>query len=306
MTTMQPTQACKYGVVSTSAQIVETPIETLDIGWERFRLVRPREYATMRDSIKQYGQISPATVGRAMAVPQCYELIDGFKRYRACMELGIATMKIQVLGGSIHALKAAIVNLNRGQGTLHAFEEALVVRSLHRDDLLTQQQIATLLGRHKSWACRRIALSERLCEEAIEHIRLGLIGFATSRELWRLPRGNQPEALACILKHRLNSRETAQLVSRLMQSPRWEHENILHMPLDILDTRRPPRPPDAPTTCVRLCTALENACVCIEAAKTAKFSFDATQRGNVLGVVDRSAMLLAGLKAALEEDGHVY
>ena len=44
-------------------------------------------------------------------------------------------------------------------------EEALVVHSLFHEDTLSQIEIATLLGRHKSWVCRRIALIDRLCDE---------------------------------------------------------------------------------------------------------------------------------------------
>lgn len=117
-----------------------------------------------------------------------------------------------------------------------------MVRSLHRDDGLSQLEIATLLGRHKSWACRRIALCERLCEEAIKNICLGLLGFSTARELCRLPRGNQAAALTCILKHRLNSHETEQLIKLLLESPGYSHAAILHLPLDILEQRQPPKP----------------------------------------------------------------
>jgi len=44
-------------------------------------------------------------------------------------------------------------------------EEAWIVHSLARDDSLSQQQMAKLFGRHKSWVSRRLALVERLCPE---------------------------------------------------------------------------------------------------------------------------------------------
>lgn len=265
----------------------------------------------MRESIDRYGQISPVTVGRALDDTKRYELIDGFKRYRACRDLGRTTMSIQELKGGTHALKAAMVNLNRSQGTLHAFEEALVAQSLYRDDCLDQQQIAVLLGRHKSWVCRRIALCERLCEEAIGHIRLGLIGFATARELWRLPRGNQSAALACVARHRLDSRETAFLVSRLLQSPSWEHESILRLPIDILDRRRPPRPSAVAAATVsayeQVCAALEAVRAGIDEATGRIERFDGTQRKTVLEKAVAATQRLAEFQAALEAGlSHVY
>ncbi|MEZ6152463.1 MAG: hypothetical protein R3C09_20375 [Pirellulaceae bacterium] len=43
------------------------------------------------------------------------------------------------------------------------------------DDGLEQIEVAQMLGRHKSWVNRRLALIERLCSEARESLRLGLI-----------------------------------------------------------------------------------------------------------------------------------
>jgi ParB-like chromosome segregation protein Spo0J len=262
--------------------IIEAPVAAMNTDYERFRLVRPNEYKVMCDSMKYYGQISPATAGQAIGDKSRYDLIDGFKRYRACVKLEIPTLKIRLFQGSAHVMKAAILTLNGSQRSLHAFEEALVARSLFQDDCLNQRQIAALFGRHKSWACRRIALCERSCEELVEHIRLGLIGFAAARELWRLPRGNQATALACVLKHRLSSRETTQLVELLLQAAPWEHENIMRLPLDIIDQRRPPRP--ARTKIIG--TAHERFLLCLEAVRV-----DAQQaRTDNLGAEQRNTL----------------
>jgi hypothetical protein len=102
--------------------------------------------------------------------------------------------------------------------------------------------MATLLGRHKSWVCRRVSLIERLCDEAVELIKLGLLSVTAARELARLPRGNQRAPLGTIQKYRLDTRETARLVSILLERPRWDHEIVLNFPQEILDDRTPPRP----------------------------------------------------------------
>jgi ParB-like chromosome segregation protein Spo0J len=280
---------------------IDVAVSALLPNYERLRLVRPREYALMHDSVQRFGQISPAAAGRVKDDTERYELVDGFKRYRACVALGIATMKIQVIEGGVHALKAAIINLNRCQATLHAFEEALVVHSLYREDTLAQKQIAVLFGRHKSWACRRIALCERLCDEAVAEIRLGLLGFATARQLCRLPRGNQAAALACVHKHRLSSHETAQLVSRLLQSPRWEQESILHLPLDILEQRHAVRAALQTDTdgYTCLCATLDSVCTRIAALDVQRIVDDTKRRDTLRGKIARAATSLNGLKAAL-------
>lgn len=103
--------------------------------------------------------------------------------------------------------KAATPQLNWSDRSINEMEEALVLQSLHREDGLTQIEIATLLGRDKSWVSRRISLVERLSEEVQEDIRLGLLSVMTSRELAKLPRGNQKEAAEAILKGRYTTRE---------------------------------------------------------------------------------------------------
>jgi ParB-like chromosome segregation protein Spo0J len=282
--------------------IPEVPLTAISTGYEKLRLVRPREYSAMQGSLGRYGQLSPVSVGRIAGDDTRYELIDGFKRYRGLGALHKTMIRIRVMEGGVHALKAAIVGLNRSQGTLHAFEEALVVHSLHREDGLGQSEIAALLGRHKSWACRRIAMCERLCGEAIETIRLGLLGFSVARELWRLPRGNQAAALECMLKHRLDSRETALLVGELLQTPGYSHATILHLPLGILEQRQPPRPPGmakAPHAWKRFRAILKKAHTHAAALLTLAGQLGTKERAEAVAEVILAADMLSSLKAAL-------
>ena len=213
-----------------------------DIGHSlgNLRLIHPPSDGAMVESMRRYGQLSPVVV--APPVEGRYELLDGFKRLRACQKLGLENLTATVLGGGRRALKAAMIQLNWKARSIGKLEEAMVLHSLVHDDGLTQLEIATLLGRHKSWVSRRIALIERLCDELLEQMRLGLLSATFGRELARLPRGNQEAALATIQKHRLTSRESARLVSILLERPRWDHQAILGFPHEILDDRSPPRP----------------------------------------------------------------
>jgi hypothetical protein len=70
--------------------------------------------------------------------------------------------------------------------------------------------------------------------------------MTTGRELAKLPRGNQVNALKTILKYRFTTLETARLVSSLLTEPVYYHENILSFPASILHDRVPPRPPKSP------------------------------------------------------------
>jgi ParB/RepB/Spo0J family partition protein len=218
---------------------VEIALSEIGQSYGRLRLVHPQADAGMMDSLRQFGQIFPVVV---VALGERYELVDGFKRLRALKHLGHERVKASVVDLSVHALKAAMIVLNRRKGTICDLEEGMVVHSLCREDGLSQVEVALLLGRHKSWVCRRLSLIERLCDEALEHIRLGLIPMSIGRELCRLPRGNQQGALCTILKYRLSSRESARLVSLLLQRPRWGWQNLLNFPIEILSERVPESP----------------------------------------------------------------
>ncbi len=216
--------------------IQELAISEIGERYGVFRIVTPRADSAMVKSIRKYGQISPVVCVRGEG---SYELIDGFKRLRACRSLNKEKVRAKVIEVSGRVCKAAIIQLNQGGASINEIEEALVLQSLHREDGLTQIEIAALLGKDKSWVSRRIALIERLSEDVQEDIRLGLISVITGRELAKLPRGNQREAADAIVKHRYSTREAAKLIGHLLCRPRWEYSAILAGPWEIVGPRQP-------------------------------------------------------------------
>ena len=216
--------------------IEELGISEIGQRYGAFRIVTPRADVAMVKSIRKYGQLSPVVCVKG---ERGYELIDGFKRLRACRRLNRENVRAKVIEVSGRVCKAAIIQLNQLGRSINEMEEALVLQSLHREDGLTQIEIATLLGRDKSWVSRRIALIERLSEDVQEDIRLGLISVITGRELAKLPRGNQKETADAILKRRYSTREAAKLIGHLVCRPRWEYSAILAGPWEIVEPRQP-------------------------------------------------------------------
>jgi len=201
-----------------------------------FRIMSPRADAAMVKSIQKYGQISPVVCVRAEGG---YQMIDGFKRLRACRRLDKTTLRAKTMEVSGRVCKAAIIQLNLSGRSISEMEEALVLQSLYREDGLTQVEIAALLGRDKSWVSRRISLIERLSEEVQEDIQLGLISVMTGRDLAKLPRGNQKEAADAILKRHYSTREAAKLIGYLLSRPRWDYSAILARPWEVVEPREP-------------------------------------------------------------------
>jgi ParB-like chromosome segregation protein Spo0J len=204
------------------------PITRIGERFAPLRIADPvAEHAMLRSMVK-YGQQTPVVVCRiADGDP---ELLDGFKRLRAGRQLGIKELTVRTLDVGPRACKAAMLLLNRVGRPITSMEEALVVHSLCHEDGLNQVEIATLLNCHKSWVCRRLALIERLCDEAQESIRLGLLPASIGAELSRLQRCNQEHLLAAIRKQKLTWRETREVVAALSSKPQREHEAILKDP----------------------------------------------------------------------------
>ena len=194
------------------------------------RLVSPGGQARIKSSLATYGQISPIVVLDGDGPP--YQVLDGFKRARAARELGsLPRLSARRLAIGKLAAKAAVVQLNQASGSVSPIEEGLAIRSLVRDDGLTQLEVAALFGRHPSWVCRRLALVERLCDEALERVRVGLVSPGVSREIAKLPRGNQSTLLDCLDKHQLTCRESAWLVTELLALQQGKWNELLAAPL---------------------------------------------------------------------------
>ena len=197
-------------------QVQPLPLERIDERLCRYRLQDAGWERRMVQSLERYGQMSPIVV---CLHEEAYVLIDGFKRLRAARTLsGITQLQARHIEVDEQGAKAAIYNLNRIGQRPQELEESWIVHALVREDGLSQVEAAQLLGRHKSWVCRRLAMLERLCEPAKEELRLGLLTPAVARQLTRLPRGNQLAALHTTREESLTCRELSRVVELLLAS----------------------------------------------------------------------------------------
>ena len=187
-------------------------LECQEIGehYGRYRLHLPEAERAMARSLERYGQLSPVVVCRRQ---ERYELIDGFKRLGAARGLAqISHLSARLLEADERTAKAAIYGLNRAGGRTRELEEAWIIQALVREDGMSQVEVAELLGRHKSWVCRRLALIERLGPKAKDELRVGLLTPTAARQIVRLPEGNQAEVLEAIRREALSSAELAGVV----------------------------------------------------------------------------------------------
>jgi len=185
----------------------------------QYRLIQPEAVRSMELSMRSAGQLHPLIL---LKNDQGYHIIDGIKRYRAAVELGIEEMPSLVFEVDVVMAKAMILHYNRHSSSLSMYEQGLIVRSLIHDHRLSQREIAGVLRQSHSWVCRRLSLAERLATEVQDALRMGAITVSHGRELVKLPRGNQTQALAVVIQEGLTSRESAILVEKLLKTTRVE------------------------------------------------------------------------------------
>jgi hypothetical protein len=210
------------------------PVALDDLGqrYRRYRLGDPDAEEAMAGSLRRWGQLAPVV---ACVRQEKLELLDGFKRLTAARQLGAwTTLSVHVLDVDEPTAKAAILGLNRDQRPVRELEEAWVVQGLVRDDGMSQVQAAQLLGRHKSWVCRRLALLEKLSTEVKEDLRLGLLGPALARQLVRLPAGNQQEVLALTRREALTAPEVSGVIELLQGAGQEQAAFVLAKPREAL------------------------------------------------------------------------
>lgn len=205
------------------------PVSVAELGvmYRRYRLSDPSAEEAMARSLSSYGQLSPATA--------CWrrdraELLDGFKRQAAAVAMGWSTLSVRLVEVDERSAKAAIMGLNRTGQQPSELEEAWIVQALVREDGLSQVEAAQLLGKHKSWVCRRLALLERLGVEAQSELRLGLLSAGVARQLTRLPVGNQAAVLSAARRDSLTAVEVQGVVDLLRGASLEQEAYVLGSP----------------------------------------------------------------------------
>ncbi len=179
------------------------------------RLCDAAAVEAMQRSLSRQGQLTPAVVfeqdGRL-------EVLDGFKRLRAARALGWTAVAVTVAEVDRVEAKLWLAELHRQRG-LSELEEGWLVRSLHREDRLSQAEIARRLDRHKSWVCRRLMLVETLEPTVQADVRLGLLCPRAAMALSALPRGNQPGAAEVVIRQGWTVRQSELWVAELAELP---------------------------------------------------------------------------------------
>ncbi len=193
--------------------VVEIPVDQIHPNrYQPRRAVPDDTLAELVQSIKTRGVIQPISV---RPVGSEYEIVAGERRWRACQAAGLATVPCIVQDVSDQeALQMALIeNLQRED--LSSIEAAHAYRKLINDFGLTQDQVASLIGKSRSAIANTLRLLD-LPEEIQNSIHSGTISEGHGRALLGLSEFPEilMEAWMYVEANDLSVRETEELVRR--------------------------------------------------------------------------------------------
>jgi ParB family chromosome partitioning protein len=175
--------------------------------------------AELADSIRVNGIIQPIVVRRT---GDRYRIIAGERRWRAAQRAGLLKVPVVVRdieeGASKKLLELALVE-NIQRENLNPVDEALAYQRLSDEHALTQEQIATAVGKDRSSVANFLRLL-KLPQEVLNDLASGALSMGHARALLALPdAAAQRHASREIISRGLSVRDTETLVKKMSARP---------------------------------------------------------------------------------------
>lgn len=172
----------------------------------------------LADSIKANGIIQPIVVRKVGA---SYRIIAGERRWRAAQRAGLLKVPVVVreLSGNQdqeNLQLALIENIQREE--LNCIDEAIAYNRLLRDFQMTQEQVATSVGKDRSTVANFLRLL-KLPDEVRSELAAGTLAMGHARALLSLPSEQaQRQAAREVVSKGLSVRETEAMVRQELDS----------------------------------------------------------------------------------------
>ncbi|HSH35040.1 ParB/RepB/Spo0J family partition protein [Schnuerera sp.] len=163
----------------------------------------------LTDSIKQYGVIQPIVVRKKNDI---FEIIAGERRWRAAKAAGLTEVPCIVKKvDDKQAMKLALIE-NLQRDNLNPIEEAYAFEGLIKEHNLTQEEVASAIGKSRSYIANTIRLL-KLDDEIKDYISKGKLSSGHGRALLGIK--NKEEMIKTaqnIMNNNMNVRETEKVV----------------------------------------------------------------------------------------------
>lgn len=168
----------------------------------------------LADSIKEHGLIQPIVV-RPLPNGLTYQIIAGERRWRACKLLKMEEVPVIIREtDELEAAELAIVE-NVQRADLNPVEEAMAYRTLMDKYGMTQDRLAEVMGKSRSYIANMTRLLT-LPEEAMNALGEGEISVGHAKVLMSIEdKESLIYALNTVIKEKLSVRQTEKLAAEL-------------------------------------------------------------------------------------------
>ena len=197
-------------------ELKQLPVEFLQRGkYQPRRDFDQEALQELADSIKAQGVMQPIVVRQVGN--QRYEIVAGERRWRACQLAGLAEIPALIRDISDEAAIAMALIENIQRENLNPVEEAMALRRLQSEFSLSQQEVATAVGKSRSVVANLLRLLS-LESEVLDHLQAGRLDTGHAKVLLALEGMQQTKAAKQVIDGRLSVRQTEALVKALLQT----------------------------------------------------------------------------------------
>ena len=189
------------------------------------RVFREEALAELADSIRRHGILQPLSVRRTGTN---YELIAGERRLRAGVLAGLSEIPCIIMSMDEEQSGAAALVENLQRQNLDFIEEARAIARLMEKSCLSQEQVASMLGKSQSSIANKLRLL-RHSEAVLTAIREGNLTERHARALLKLPTEQETlSAIAVIVRMGMSVARAEAYINSLLETkqPREKKTNI--------------------------------------------------------------------------------
>jgi ParB-like chromosome segregation protein Spo0J len=208
-------------------ELKEIEIARLMLSYAHTRIERPESISALSLSIERIGQIVPVVVLKSLV------LLDGYLRVKALKRLGRDMVMAEIWDmKEDEALVSILARAKSRKWDL--LEEAALLRELRERHQLSQEKIASLVGRTQGWVSTRLALYDALTPDLMDLIRKGSIStWTATRVIVPIARAIPEHGVALaenLKKASLSTRDMAEFFRHYQKSGRKVREKMVHDP----------------------------------------------------------------------------
>jgi ParB family chromosome partitioning protein len=222
-------------LIPEGAPLMPSPERRIPVSEIRPNPRQPRRFfdeeriAELAESIRHQGVLQPLIVRK---IEHGYELIIGERRLRAAQRAGLDRVPVVIKEVSdAESMEMALVeNIQREE--LTPIEEALAYRQLMDELHLTQEEVATRVGKSRPVITNLLRVLN-LPDEIKDEVDQGHLSVGHARALLALETPEQQIEMARqVMRHGLSVRETETLVAQRTTQPGEDHRTEASLPSD--------------------------------------------------------------------------